>query len=100
MLDLVAVAAISLTLDLSRVFQQKQPATPPAVTCGIKTVSYRFTGQPGREFRYDGETFRVPASGSIELIASRASEYAVGGRKLPLDVWPIDEFGARTVQLP
>lgn len=99
MLELVAAAAISLTLDLGRLVQ-KQPSNPPAVTCGIKTVSYRFTGLPGREFRYAGETFRVPASGSIELIASRANDYSVDGKKLPLDVWPIDEFGSRTVKLP
>lgn len=99
MLELVAIASISLTLDLGRMLQ-KAPSTPPAVTCGIKTVSYRFTGQPGRLFRYDGETYRLPASGSIELIASRDSDYSVDGKKLPLDVWPVDEFGSRTVRLP
>ena len=100
MIEFVAVAAISVTLDLGRLLQKQATTNLPAATCGIKTVSYRFTGTPGRAFRYDGETFRVPASGSIELIASRSPEYIVDGKKLPLDVWPIDEFGSRAVPLP
>ncbi len=76
-------------------------ASPPAVTCHIPTVSYRFVGDPGTEFSYDGETWRVPWSGWIELIASKeATEYQVNGRSLPLEVWPRDEFGTRTVPLP
>jgi hypothetical protein len=43
----------------------------------------------------------MPATGSIELIASRNhTDYEIGGRQLPLDVWPIDQFGSRTVPLP
>jgi len=78
-----------------------QPAVRPRVECNIKTVSYRFVGAAGTEFRYDGETFRVPAAGTIELLASKkATEYEISGKTLPLDVWPADEFGARTVPLP
>jgi hypothetical protein len=96
---LMIAAALSISLDLGRLIHGA-PQTPH-VECNIRTVSYRFVGDPGTEFRYDGEAFRVPASGSIELIASRkATDYLVSGRTLPLDVWPTDAFGTRTVPLP
>jgi len=76
-------------------------AVQPVVTCQISTVSYRFVGDAGTAFRYDGRTWSVPKSGWIELIASkRTTEYQVDGRSLPLDVWPRDQFGTRTVPLP
>jgi hypothetical protein len=101
-MTVMIAAALSLKLDLGTLIQRhKQPAVRPHVECNIKTVSYRFVGAAGTEFRYDGETFRVPAAGSIELLASKkATEYEIGGKTLPLDVWPADEFGARTVPLP
>jgi hypothetical protein len=73
----------------------------PTVTCHIATVSYRFVGDPGTEFRYDGDTWRIPQRGWIELVASRtASAYQVGEHSLPLEVWPRDAFGTRIVPLP
>jgi hypothetical protein len=73
----------------------------PQVTCGITTVAYRFAGTPGQAFDYDGETFRIPRDGSITLIAVKGlSSYRVSTHDLPLDVWPLDEFGMRTVPLP
>ncbi len=92
--------ALVLALSLSFDFGRRAPQPAPAVTCGIKTVSYKFTGTPGTEFRYAGTAYRVPASGSIELIASKNNEYQIGGKSLPLDVWPINDFGIRTVTLP
>ncbi|HVR40566.1 MAG TPA: hypothetical protein VMU84_15830 [Thermoanaerobaculia bacterium] len=101
-MNLLIVAALTLKLDLGTLFHRTaEPVRQPSVTCGIKTVSYRFVGAPGTQFRYDGETFTVPASGDIELIAGkRATEYQIAGRTLPLEVWPKDEFGMRTVPLP
>jgi len=103
MTSLMIAAALTLKIDLgSLIHRQTQPqANTPRVECNIKTVSYRFVGAAGTTFRYDGETFRVPASGSIELLAAKkATDYEIGGKNLPLDVWTIDAFGARTVPLP
>ena len=73
------------------------PATP-VVTCHTGTVSYKFVGTPGATFTYAGATYSVPQSGSIELVADGGKAYlAANGRSLPLDVWPIDAFGTRTV---
>ena len=104
---LLLAAALTLNLDLGAMMH-KDTALPtvtaksgPKVECGIKTVSYRFQGEPGTEFRYDGETFRVPEGGEIELLAAKkATDYVIGGKTLPLDVFPADEFGARTIPMP
>jgi hypothetical protein len=69
----------------------------PAVTCHSGTVSYKFTGAPGATFTYAGARYSVPASGWIELIGEGKVYLAANGRTLPLDVWPIDAFGTRTV---
>ena len=87
------LAAISLATLLHR------PA--PAVTCTQGAVSYKFVGAPGTEFTYTGKQYVVPPRGWIELIGHGPnSRYAANGRDLSLDVWPIDEFGTRTVTLP
>lgn len=71
------------------------------LTCNIKTVGYRFVGKAGQSFRYAGNEFTVPATGSIELVSSRKkTTYEVAGGELQLDVWPADKFGIRTVALP
>lgn len=89
------IEAISLMALLSR-----RPAEP-VVTCHAGTVSYRFVGAPGTTFKYMGETYSVPTSGTIELIGHGGDrQYEIGGRTLPLEVWPINEFGTRTVQMP
>lgn len=95
---LILAAALSLSLELNAF--TPRPAAVPATACNISTVSYKFVGQPGTRFRYDGSTYTVPAIGTIELIASRKTEYEFAGKKLPLAVWPQDEFGTRTVPLP
>jgi hypothetical protein len=70
----------------------------PAVTCHTGTVSYKFVGTPGATFTYAGATYSVPRSGWIELLGDGGKVYlAANGRTLPLDVWPIDAFGTRTV---
>ena len=99
---IILIAALTLKLDIGNLLGTNKPAPQPVgLTCGIKTVSYRFVGEPGTRFRYDGETFLVPVGGQIELIANRrATEYHFEGRALPLEVWPKDQFGTRTVPLP
>ena len=74
-------------------------APAPVVMCHPGTVSYRFLGPPGTRFTYEGTTYSLPPSGWIELIREgEESVYlAADGRKLPLDCWPIDAFGTRTV---
>ena len=88
------LAAISLSAILNR------PA--PEVHCtGGAAVSYKFVGAPGTPFTYSGKQYVVPPRGWIELIGKGSdSRYAANGRELPLDTWPIDEFGTRTVPLP
>ena len=84
------LAAVSLAAILHR------PA--PSVTCQSGAVSYKFVGAPGTQFTYTGKQYTVPPRGWIELIGhGRDSKYAANGRDLPLDVWPIDDFGMRTV---
>lgn len=94
---IITAAAISLSLNLGSLLQR--PAAAPRPTCNIKTVSYKFVGPAGTSFRYDGETFRIPDSGWIELIASGRDRAQIDGREVPLDAWPIDKFSTRTVQL-
>ena len=102
LLSIVTAAAISLKIDLIGLIQQRYHPAPQvkSLTCHIDTVSYRFVGDPGTEFRYDGDTYQVPPSGSIELISTRAQNYEVNGRALPLNLWPKDSFGMRTIPLP
>jgi len=105
---LIAAAALSLTLsvnleiDLTALMKKSRTAEVKGLTCGIKTVGYRFVGTPGTTFRYEGDAYTVPAEGWIELVTSRrkTTEYQANGKVLPLDVWPIDQFGFRTVPLP
>jgi len=94
---ILAAAAITVQLTIP----QFAHAAAPKATCNIKTVSYKFTGAPGTEFRYDGAKYAVPTSGSIELIASKAATDAeFAGNHVSLDLFPIDEFGTRTIPLP
>ncbi|MGA8810746.1 MAG: hypothetical protein WB973_22970 [Thermoanaerobaculia bacterium] len=70
----------------------------PTVTCHTGTVSYKFVGTPGATFTYAGAKYSVPASGWIELLGDGGKVYlAANGSTLPLDVWPMDAFGTRTV---
>jgi len=97
----VLVAALAININLSSLTQRGATASVPSPTCHIATVSYLFVGEPGTELTYDGERFVVPATGSIELIAGkRPADVVVAGRHLPLDIWPRDQFGMRTVPLP
>ncbi len=98
---LILTASINVEIDLGALFKRARTVQEPAVTCNISTVGYRFMGRPGQEFRYAGDTYTVPAEGSIELIASRRrTSYTINGRSLPLEVWPRDQFGFREVPLP
>ena len=99
---LIAAAALTLKIDLVGLIQQRFHPAPQvkSLTCNIDTVSYRFVGTPGTEFHYDGDSYRVPDSGTIELISTRAKNYEVNGRSLPLNLWPKDQFGMRTIPLP
>jgi hypothetical protein len=73
----------------------RSPVTAPV--CHSGTVSYKFVGAPGAMFTYAGARYSIPANGSIELLTSATVYLAANGRSLPLDVWPIDAFGTRTV---
>ena len=93
---IMIIEAIALTALLSR-----RPLSPPAVTCHKGTVSYEFVGVPGVSFGYRGETYSIPKSGSIELIADGGeTSYQIAERRQPLEACPIDGFGTRTVALP
>jgi len=100
LLATILTASISVELDLGALLH-RNTVNAPTVTCGISTVGYRFTGNPGQEFRYAGDTYQVPAEGSVELIAARGrTTYSYDGASLPLEVWPKNQFGFREVSLP
>jgi hypothetical protein len=98
-LDYVPAMNILHAITLA-VILHTSPAAP-AVTCHKGTVSYKFVGTAGSAFSYAGVKYSVPKSGWIELLAEREDKgyLAADGRTLPLDVWPIDAFGTRTVPL-
>jgi hypothetical protein len=97
---LILAAMLSINIDLTALFS-RGPKVEPTVTCHITTTSHRFVGAPGATFRYDGDTFRIPARGWIELVARpKATSFEVAGRDLPLNVFPRDSFGTETVQVP
>ena len=96
----IVTASINIEVDLSRLFGA-QPKQRPGVTCGIRVVGYHFTGTPGQKFRYAGDTWTVPEEGWIELIADRRrTTYRIDGRTLPLDGYPLNQFGFAEVPLP
>ena len=100
LLAAVLTASINIDIDLSALIH-RTASKAPQVTCGISTVGYRFTGKPGQEFRYAGDTYEVPAEGWVELIADkRRTTYSFDSRSLPLEVWPKNQFGFREVPLP
>ena len=104
MLILAAIltASINVDVDLSALFRRSTPRLEVSgLTCGISTVGYRFSGKPGQRFRYAGDEYEVPAEGYVELIADpKKSIYRAEGKTLPLNVWPLDQFGFRRVSLP
>jgi hypothetical protein len=94
--SIFAAAAIAIQLTIPSVRHE----TAPKPTCNIKTVSYKFVGAPGTEFRYEGKTYAVPAGGSIELIAGKkTTEAEFAGNRVMLDLFPLDDFGSRTIPL-
>ena len=96
----VIALLLAISLNFLPGHARRSPAEP-RVTCGITTVGYRFIGSPGQQFTYAGDVYRIPQSRWIELIAdSSRTTYEIGGRELPLNVWPADEFGFRTVRMP
>lgn len=93
-------AAIALEIDLGALVQWHRTRAPK-VTCGIRTVGYRFSGKPGQTFRYAGDTYTIPAEGWIELIADRhKTTYSIQNQTLPLDGFPLNQFGFGEVPLP
>src|SRR2546421_12903706 len=90
------IEAITLAALLSR-----RPVAEPIVTCHHGTVAYKFVGAPGTKFTYMGEAYSVPTRGWIELMRDGGdTTYQFAEKTLPLEVWPINEFGTRTVPLP
>ncbi len=95
----ILTASISVDIDLSGLIRRANQA--PKATCNIATVGYRFRGTPGQEFRYAGDTYRIPAEGWVELIADRRrTTFAVAGQTFPIADTPRDPFGFRDVTLP
>jgi hypothetical protein len=83
-------------ITLAALLHQSPAAVP---VCQTGTISYKFIGTPGATFTYSGARYSIPASGWIEILSSEKVYLAANGRALPLDVWPIDAFGTRTVPL-
>ena len=94
---------INLEIDLGALVRRHDQRATPKVTCGIKTVGYHFSGKPGQEFAYAGETFTIPTEGFVEVISlPKLAHYSVAGRTLPLEdgVSPLDGFSFRWIALP
>jgi hypothetical protein len=93
-------AALSLEIDLGSLLKAHR-VREPKVTCGIHTVGYRFSGKPGQKFRYAGDTYTIPEEGWIELIADRGNTtMRVNNATLPLDGYPLNQFGFGEVPVP
>lgn len=92
---------INLEIDLSALVRHHQ-VREPKVTCGISTVGYHFSGAPGQQFDYAGETFTIPASGYVEVISlPKLTTYSVSGSAFPLENGgPLDAFSFRWIALP
>ncbi len=96
-----ALLAIHLTFDIGPKPGGSRSSKPPIVTCHKGAVSYKFVGTPGTKFSYGGDAYVLPIEGWIELISDpHASDYQLAGKKLPVDVGPLDAFGTRTVTVP
>jgi hypothetical protein len=96
----VLTAAISLEIDLGALISAHRVKSP-TVTCGIRTVGYRFTGKPGQTFRYAGDTYAIPEEGWVELIADRRkTTYRVDNRSVSIAEAPLNQFGFGEVELP
>src|SRR6185436_5157773 len=93
-------AAISLEIDLGALINAHKVKSP-TVTCGIRTVGYRFAGRPGQTFRYAGDNYTIPEEGWIELIAdSRKTTYRIDNRSISLADAPLNQFSFGEVELP
>lgn len=93
-------AAISLEIDLGSLINAHRVKSP-TVTCGIRTVGYRFAGRPGQTFRYAGDDYTIPEEGWIELIADRRkTTYRINNRSVSLESAPLNQFGFGEVELP
>ena len=98
---LLLAATLSVNMDLIGLLQKKNAQSAPSATCHIKVTSYKFNGKPGQRFTYDGDTYRIPQTGTIEIVANqRNSEYQINGKTLPLNVWAKDDFGTISVPMP
>lgn len=95
---------INLEIDLTALFRKQEARTAGNVTCNIKTVGYHFTGAPGQQFTYGGETFTIPREGFVEVISSpRVQTWKTSdGRTLSLaDAdGQLDAFSFRWITLP
>lgn len=104
MLAAVLTLGINLEIDLTALFRRNEVRTTGEVTCNIKTVGYHFTGTPGQQFTYGGETFTIPREGFVEVISSpRISTWKTAdGRTLKLDDGngQLDGFSFRWIALP
>ena len=97
---ITAATLAAITLNLGALFGNAQPASP-TTTCHIRVVSHKFVGAPATVFEYAGDQYSIPASGWIELISEKGADtYKYNGRVLPLNVFPLDEFGTEVVQVP
>ena len=102
MLTIAAAFTALLQIDLDPRSLLGHQQHPPAVSCEINIVGYRFIGRPGQVLVYADETFEIPAEGWIELIADRKRiTYACEGVSISFETSSsLDPFGFLTVALP
>jgi hypothetical protein len=94
MISILAAAAVSITINLG-----PKPKSPK-VTCHHGAVSYLFLGKPGVTFNYEGRTYIVPATGSIELVNDGGkNNYVTAGKSVNIEAGQLDAFGTQTIKL-
>jgi hypothetical protein len=95
-----AAVLAAITMNFGALFAGQQPAVP-TTTCHIRVVSHKFVGAPATVFSYAGDQYSIPPTGWIELIAEKGADtYEFNGRALPLNIFPLDDFGTETISVP
>ena len=104
----ILAAGLTIDIDLTALFRRTREVRPantkePVAVCGIRIVGYHFLGQPGQTFGYAGESYTIPRSGYVELIADpRIKHYTFNDTELLLDGngLLLDGFSFQWIRLP
>lgn len=100
---MVVAAAVMVANPAEAGFRSRAAkASKDSLSCGSgrKIVSYRFVGPAGSSITYANRTYAIPASGSIEVVASKeVTSYASFGSSKQIANGEIDGFGIVTIDV-